>query len=246
MNNLTETTKLKTEAIVITPVKDSLETVKLTIDAVSQAKGNFEYIIYNDYSKKETKSYLEENQPILGYQLVHLEDVTTNPSPNYKTVLKLARNRAMEASIPLIIIESDVIIQKDTIEELLKLSRRLTKPGLIGSITTDVNGHYNFPYGSEKKLNKGIAETRRSLSFCCTLLTSEFMKGYDFSELSQKKDWFDIYISRQSRKSGFKNYLIRRLPVVHLPHSSRPWKQLKYTHPVRYYFYKLIKKRDRI
>ena len=246
MNDTEGKKPLKTEAIIITPVKDSLDTVRLTVEAISKAKGNFEYIIYNDFSKKETKNYLEEHQSEFGYNLVHLEDITNHPSPNYKTVLKLARNMAVEASIPLIIVESDVIVKKDTISELIKLSRRLTKPGLIGSITTDTEGHYNFPYASEKKLDKGISETRRSLSFCCTLISTEFMKVYDFSELSGKKDWFDIYISRQSRKSGFKNYLIRRLPVVHLPHSSRPWKQLKYTNPIRYYFYKLIKKRDRI
>lgn len=238
--------KMKAEAIIITPVKDSLDTVRLTVEAISNAKGRFEYTIYNDYSRKETKSYLEEHSAVFNYQLIHLEDITSHPSPNYKTVLKLARNKAIEYSVPLIIVESDVIVKQDTISELIKLSRRLTKPGLIGSITTDIDGNYNFPYANEKKTNKGIAETRRSLSFCCTLISTEFMKVYDFSELSGKKDWFDIYISRQSRKSGFKNYLIRRLPVVHLPHSSRPWKQLKYTNPLRYYFYKLIKKRDRI
>jgi hypothetical protein len=65
-------------------------------------------------------------------------------------------------------------------------------------------------------------------------------------ELSAKKDWFDIHISRQSKKLGFKNYLIREQGVLHLPHSSRPWKQLKYSNPLKYYFHKLFSHRDRI
>ena len=47
------------EVIIITPVKDSLETLKLTIDAISKIKGDFEYYIFNDFSQQETHQYLE-------------------------------------------------------------------------------------------------------------------------------------------------------------------------------------------
>jgi len=45
---------------------------------------------------------------------------------------------------------------------------------------------------------------------------------------------------------GFKNYLMTSLPVLHIPHSSRPWKHLKYTNPLKYYWKKLTEKRDKI
>ncbi|MBT6766855.1 MAG: glycosyltransferase family 2 protein, partial [Prolixibacteraceae bacterium] len=61
-----------------------------------------------------------------------------------------------------------------------------------------------------------------------------------------KKDWFDVFISRQSKKSGFNNYLAKGIEVLHLPHSSRPWKNLKYTKPALYYLKKYLYKRDRI
>jgi hypothetical protein len=56
----------------------------------------------------------------------------------------------------------------------------------------------------------------------------QFLQKFDFKILSQNKDWFDVYISRQSKKMGFKNYLAKGIEVLHLPHSSRPWKHLKY------------------
>ena len=234
------------KALIITPVKDSLETTKMTIRAVSNAKGEFLYLIYNDFSNKETKQFLDDNQDIFNYSVVHLEDITEHPSPNYHLVLQLAQQKALEMKVPLIIIESDVIIKEDTVVELVKMHARLKKPGLIGAITVDRQGHYNFPYSSEKKSGKGIEDTKRSLSFCCTLISAGYLSAYNFKELSDKKDWFDIFISRQAKKLGYRNYISKRTEVTHLPHSSRPWKQLKYTNPLKYYFYKWIKKRDRI
>ena len=35
-------------------------------------------------------------------------------------------------------------------------------------------------------------------------------------------------------------------PVLHKPHSSRPWKQLKYKNPLLYYWRKLTQRRDKI
>lgn len=234
------------EALIITPVKDSPDTTKLTMEAVSKADGDFEYWVFNDFSRSETRTLLMESKEKYNFRLTHIEDITDHPSPNYHMVLRMAQERALELGVPLIVVESDVIVKPDTFTSMLKMSRRLKKPGLIGAITTDRDGNYNFPYGHEKRSRKGIEDTSRSLSFCCTLMTENFLRMYDFSELSRKKDWFDIFISRQSKRLGFRNYLSKRTEVLHLPHSSRPWKQLKYSHPLKYYFYKWIKNRDKI
>ena len=53
-------------------------------------------------------------------------------------------------------------------------------------------------------------------------------------------------ISHQSLKEGFKNYLFTTLPVLHQPHGSRPWKQLKYKNPLKYYWLKYTKGLDKI
>ncbi len=234
------------QAIVATPVKDSLETTRRTLEAISSTKGDFLRVVFNDFSQPETRSFLETQKDILNYRLVHLEEHTSNPSPNYRLALRMAQQMALDAGTPLIIIESDVIIKEDTLEQLLSISRQLTRPGLAGVITTDAGGQVNFPYAHAKPDPRPWHETTRSLSFCCTLLSYAFLQGFDFGNLPPGKDWYDIHISRLARKKGFRNYLIREISVVHLPHSSRPWKQLKYTHPFRYYLYKLLRHRDRI
>ena len=234
------------EAIIVTPVKDSPETTLQTIQSIVTAKGDFDYFVYNDFSQPATKDLLSAYQTRYNFHLVHLEEVTNHPSPNYNIVLRMAQKTALQNNVPLIIVESDVVIRPDTIEKLINAAKSYPEPGMIGAITTDISGNYNFPYLYEKIKNDQVICTHRSLSFCCTLLTPEFLKVYDFSLLPDKKDWYDIHISRQSIKSGFKNYLAKNIEVLHQPHSSRPWKNLKYKNPVFYYLKKIFLKRDRI
>lgn len=232
--------------LVITPVKDSLDTTLQTIKAVHEAEGNHHHIIYNDFSTPETKAILEKKQAEFGYELVNLEDITQTPSPNYRLVLQIAQQKAIDMNMPLVIIESDVIIRKDTLTRMLELSTQLKQCGMLGAITTDEQGAVNFPYLNFKNEKAEIADTSHSLSFCCTLLTTDMLKSFSFKELSSEKDWYDVFISRKSKSLGFHNYLATSLPVIHKPHSSRPWKQLKYTNPVKYYFRKFMNKKDRI
>jgi glycosyltransferase involved in cell wall biosynthesis len=231
------------DVLIITPVKDSLETTRKTIEAICASEGDFHFIVFNDFSGPETREYLEESRQKHDFELIHLESITQTPSPNYKLILRLAQQRALTENVPLIIVESDVIIPPGTLQQLLKISKQLIRPGLVGAVTVGHDDEFNFPYSHIKETGKPWIKTRRSISFCCTLLTAGFMKSYDFSALPQKKDWFDVYISNQK---GFFNYLVTGIRVLHLPHSSRPWKQLKYTNPLKYYFHKFILHRDRI
>ncbi|MBW6533807.1 MAG: glycosyltransferase [Mariniphaga sp.] len=234
------------EAIVITPVKDSPETTGKTIEAVCQSDCDIDYFVFNDFSQPKTKQLLLEKQKKWKFQLIHLEDMTDTPSPNYKLVLETAQKMAAEKKLPLIIVESDVIVKKDTLSRLLELAGTKKDPGLIGAITVNEQNNYNFPYTFEKRKSNHTVETSHSLSFCCTYLSLPFLQNFNFSELSSKKDWYDVTISRQAKKAGFKNYLAKGVEVLHLPHSSRPWKNLKYSNPILYYYKKLIYKRDRI
>ena len=63
-----------------------------------------------------------------------------------------------------------------------------------------------------------------------------FLKAFDFHQLNPEKNWHDVTVSHQSLKEGFKNYLFTTLPVLHQPHGSRPWKQLKYKNRLKYYW----------
>ena len=72
------------------------------------------------------------------------------------------------------------------------------------------------------------------------------MRAVDFDSLDSTKNWFDVTISHLSLKAGLHNYLFTYLPVVHRPHGSRPWKQLKYKNPLKYYWLKLTRGLDKI
>ncbi|PIF06260.1 MAG: family 2 glycosyl transferase [Draconibacterium sp.] len=234
------------DAVVITPVKDSLNTVKQTISSVANSVANIAYFVFNDFSGQETRNFLEEAKSKYQFTLIHLEDHTNTPSPNYNLILRMAQKEAIKEKCPLIIIESDVIVKPDTISELLQIARLRPDCGIVGAITTDSDGNYNFPYTFEKEKSNKTINTNHSISFCCTLIEIRFLQAFNFNELSEKKDWYDVFVSRQSKKLGYSNYLAKGIEVLHLPHSSRPWKNLKYSNPFLYYIKKLLFKRDRI
>lgn len=235
-----------TQVIAITPVKNSLETTLDTAKAIAGSSVKVRHIIFNDFSTPETKEGLENNKSSIGYELVHVEDLTDHPSPNYKLVLQEAQKLALEKNLPLLVIESDVVVKPTTIEELLKFQENHSSSGLIGSVTVDEAGVVNFPYLKFKDVKDATIDTSRSLSFCCTLFTSNFLKAYDFKGLDEAKDWYDTFMSKKSIELGYKNFVLMDSPVWHRPHASRPWKQLKYSNPLKYYFLKFWKGMDKI
>jgi len=234
------------EALIITPVKDSLNTTIETIQSIHQSEGKFLYCIYNDFSTEETTLELTQFQIQNHFELINLADFTNTPSPNYRLVLQMAQKKALELNIPLIIVESDVEVNPHTFNELIRNSNELTNCGMVAAITINQEGKINFPYLNFKSPKTDIIKTRHSLSFCCTLLTTELLKLYDFKTLSIEKHWYDVSISRKSIQLGLNNYLLTSVGVLHKPHSSRPWKQLKYQNPLKYYYQKLVKRLDRI
>ncbi|GET31942.1 hypothetical protein PbJCM13498_08050 [Prolixibacter bellariivorans] len=232
--------------IVITPIKDSLETLRNTIKALRSGANPTPYYIFDDFSNDETISWLKKHQEKYQFEIIHLSDHTSEPSPNYRLTLNMARKMALEQNAHLAIIESDVIAEPQTLEALLELTEELPDAGLVGSVTTDSNGKINFPYSYVKKGMPDVYQTPRSMSFCCTVLSYDLMKAFDFAELDSSRDWYDVYITKRARQLGFNNYISLKNPVIHRPHGSRPWKMLKYKNPVLYYLKKFTQKRDRI
>ena len=233
---------------ILTPVKDSIESTLETIKAIkaSQTSVNYTYTIYNDFSSEQSTALLTQYATQYGFELVNLSDITDHPSPNYLLVLQMAQQRAVEAGADLLIIESDVIVAVDTIERLKAGADMRSDCAIAASVTVDDNGEINYPYGYAKGHEGEDYVTDKHCSFCCSLLTNAFLKAYDFHQLDPEKHWFDVHISHMAAKLGMKNYLFCSLPVIHRPHSSRPWKQLKYTNPLKYYWRKFIGKKDKI
>lgn len=233
---------------IITPVKDSIDTTIDTIKAImsSDIKVPFTYTIYNDFSTPENTQRLEKASKEYGFQLVNLSDLTDHPSPNYLLVLQKTQKEAIEANAGLLIVESDVTVQKNTLQALFDGALEHKDCGMAAAVTTDENGDINFPYLYAKGRKPQVYDEKKRFSFCCTLLTPTFLKAFDFHLLDPTKNWFDVTISHESIHKGFHNYLFINLPVLHRPHGSRPWKQLKYTNPLKYYWLKFTKGLDKI
>lgn len=234
------------EVLVITPVKNSIETTLDTARAISNSDVDVHHIIFNDFSTEETKAELEKKKAEIGYELIHLEEITDHPSPNYKLVLQTSQKKALELGLPLLVVESDVVVKADTISKLLAHQKSHSGSGLTGAVTVDEAGVVNFPYLKFKGRKETEINTKRSLSFCCTLFSLPFLKAYDFTGLDDAKDWYDTFISTKALDCGFENFVLMDAPVWHRPHGSRPWKQLKYKNPLKYYFLKYWKGLDKI
>lgn len=229
------------ELHIIMPVKDSLQTAEEAIRAIVAAGHTL--TVYDDYSAPENAARLDALSAELGIAVVHLSALTDHPSPNYRWVLIEAQQRALAADAHLVIVESDVVVRPDTIRRLQEAAAKGV--GMVAAVTTDEQGQINFPYEYARRTTQDGA-CRKRLSFCCTLLSRDLLSAYDFEQLDPEKNWYDVTISRMSRQLGLKNILQVSNPVLHRPHSSRPWKQLKYTHPLLYYWRKLTQGKDKI
>ncbi|MBO5703284.1 MAG: glycosyltransferase [Bacteroidaceae bacterium] len=233
---------------IITPVKDSIDSTLETIRAImsSQITTPFTYTIYNDFSTPENTARLEKASQEYGFRLINLSDLTTHPSPNYLLVLQRVQQECIEQDAGMLIVESDVVVQPHTLQALYDGALQRTDCAIAASVTVNDNGEINYPYEYARGKENQVFEEKKHLSFCCSLLKPEFLRKYDFHQLDPEKNWFDVTISHQSAKEGMKNYLFTNLPVIHRPHQSRPWKQLKYTNPLKYYWIKWTKGFDKI
>lgn len=233
---------------IITPVKDSLDTTLATIESVmtSRISEPFTYTVYDDFSTPETSRRLDAEAKRWGLRVVHLSDITDHPSPNYLLVLRTARKEALDAGACLCIVESDVTLRPDTLQSLLDGAAERPDCGIAAAVTVDESGAINYPYLHARGRENQVFATRKHCSFCCSLLTPELLRRFDFAALNPEKNWYDVTISHESITCGLQNYLFTSLPVLHRPHQSRPWKQLKYKNPILYYWKKFTKGLDKI
>lgn len=233
---------------IITPVKDSIELTLQTAEAIMNSKLQvpFVYTVYNDFSTVENTDLLRQASVRLGFELVNLSDITAHPSPNYLLILQIAQQKAIAAEAGLLIVESDVIVKEHTLQSLFEGALQHRNCGIAAAVTVDENENINYPYLYAKGKENQVFPEKKHLSFCCSLLTLNFLRAFDFRLLNSEKNWFDVTISHQALEKGFVNYLFTNLTVWHRPHSSRPWKQLKYKNPLKYYWLKFTKGLDKI
>ena len=232
---------------IIMPVKDSIAIAERAIHSIVDC--GYTLCVYDDNSLPENAQRLDEIANDKHIQVVHISSLTDHPSPNYRLVLQQSQQQALIENKHLLIVESDVIIKANTLNRMLEEVQEGV--GMVAAVTVDEQGEYNFPYHYLHRLryrflSKKTIDTKKRFSFCCTLLTNELLKKADFQQLDPTKNWYDVTISHWSIALGLRNLLMLGNPVLHLPHSSRPWKRLKYTHPLRYYWRKITQRLDKI
>lgn len=232
---------MKSNLYVIMPIKDSIETAEQAIRAI--VSSGHTLTVFDDNSTAETATRLDQLASELKIGVVHVGQKIDHPSPNYRWVLINAQRECINTNRHLVIVESDVIVNADTLDRLAAAVE--PKVGMVAAVTHDTEGQVNFPYEYAKRIHADGVCTKR-FSFCCTLLTNAFLRAYDFEQLNPEKNWYDVHISHMSVKLGFDNILQVTNPVLHKPHSSRPWKQLKYTNPLLYYWRKITQHKDKI
>ena len=127
---------------ILTPVKDSIELTIETIQAIvcSEISVPFTYTVYNDFSTVETTEKLQELSEKLHFRLINLADITNHPSPNYLLVLQMAQEEAVAADAGLLIIESDVVVKKDTIQKLFDGAQNLEQCAIAAAVTVNEQG----------------------------------------------------------------------------------------------------------
>ena len=124
---------------IITPVKDSIDSTLETVKAIMESDilVPFTYTVYNDFSTEENTHRLEEAARQWNFRLVNLSDLTDHPSPNYLLVLQTAQKEAIEADAGLLIVESDVIVKKNTLQSLYNGALQQKQCGIAAAVTTD-------------------------------------------------------------------------------------------------------------
>ena len=167
------------------PVKDAIDKAEQAIRAV--VASGYTLCVYDDNSEPENALRLDALGAEPGIEVVHLSELTSHPSPNYRTVLIDAQRRAIAEKASLVIIESDVVIRPKTIDRLIEGQKTpAERPvGMVAAVTTDEQGNVNFPYEYARRW-KADGECKKRLSFCCTLLTKELLRAYDFEKLVRR------------------------------------------------------------
>lgn len=234
--------------LIITPVKDSIESTIDTMKAIasSQLTVPHSYIVYNDNSTPENTARLHEAAQQLGIPVTDVADLTEHPSPNYLLILRRCQQEALKQNAGLLIVESDVTVRPNTLQKLYEGALARPDCGIAAAVTVNEAGEINYPYLYARRWTGKNVDCRKHCSFCCSLLTPALLATFDFQLLDESKNWFDVTISHESLSAGLHNYLFCTLPVLHRPHGSRPWKQLKYENPLKYYWMKWTKGFDKI
>ena len=223
---------------IITLITQWKDTIQQSIAAIvsSRVTVPFDYTVYCGSLEDANKKKLENLSVKYHFNLININDLETNANLPEKNVLHHARLSIMSENIPLIVVSPDVIVEKDTIQQLYEYQKLLTQSGLISAVLTNNNGNIDLPHLFARKYKRGINPVRKGVGFYCVLFSSDLLKKMDFLDMPAIKDRYDVWINRRARQMGFKNYLLTLCPVVNINASSLlSW----FSRPLSYFWMRL-------
>jgi len=223
---------------IITIVNQWKETVQQSIVAIMSSKVTmpFDYTVYCGSLEEAGRKKLESLSAKYHFNLLNIKDLETNADLPEKNVFHHARQTIISENIPLIVVSPDVIVEKDTLQQLYEYQKLLKKSGLISAVLTDGNGHIDIPHLYARKYKRGINSVRKGLGFYCVLFTHDFLKKMDFLDMPASKDRYDVWLGRRARQMNYKNYLLTLCPVVHVNASSL---LSRISRPISYFWMRL-------
>ncbi|MDR1682107.1 MAG: hypothetical protein LBS25_01770 [Candidatus Symbiothrix sp.] len=229
---------------IISPAWNVSDNVQRMISAVVSSKVvfPFEYTVYSACIEDEQNRKLTKLAGEHHFKMAQLNDKTSAPNIQLTQILQHAQKKAMNAGVPLLVVWPEVLVAKDTIQELFEYGRMMERSGLISAIVRDAKGNIAQPHSFAMSYNRGIVPTHHNVGLFCALFTSRLLAIIDFTDLPDTKESFEAKISKRSRRLGFKNYMITTSSVEWTPKRGRYTLLQEDMNWLKYQWFKLVKR----
>lgn len=198
---------------IITPVKDSIELTLQTIESIlsSDFTVPYHYYVYNDFSTDENTARLREASEKMGFELINLSDLTDHPSPNYLLILQTAQQKAIDADAGLLIVESDVIVKKHTLQSLFDGALARPDCGIAAAVTVDEQENINYPYLYAKGKEGKVFPEKKTFEFLLLPADPAFLEVFRFPSTGPGKE-----LARCDDLASFSGKRLHKLPVYNV------------------------------
>ncbi|MDR0547722.1 MAG: hypothetical protein LBG77_09145 [Dysgonamonadaceae bacterium] len=195
---------------IVTPIWNAADSVKRSIAAIVSSKVvfPFEYTVYNACLAGDKLKKLTELSAQYHFNVVSVNPSGSSPISLLVEMLRQAQQQALLAEVPLLWVSPDVVVNKDTVQELFEYRRFMERAGLISALVHDSKDIIAAPHLYAWKYNRGIVPTHQNVGLSCVLFTPRLLAAIDFGDLPDTEEAFDVRISKRSRRLGFRNYLI--------------------------------------
>lgn len=187
---------------IIIPIKDNLDITKVCLDSIRLYTKNYQLIIINDGSGKETTEYLESLENVL---YLHNEE-----SVGWCKAI----NQGLEYVIGdyIVLANNDIVVTPKWSEKFIKHFENDKSLGIIGPTTNQVDGYQHIDF-NKQGVDFQYADV---LTFFCVMMRNEvFRKVGNLDERFGLGGQDDADYAIRIRKAGYKVGIARDVFIYH-------------------------------